>query len=97
MQDQKRLGKKSREIRPEFGSKRSGLYKWDLATDSRMPHQVETTLIIRANKISVWIGKAPKEAELKAMVDEAAGPINFTMLLTLFGDRLNGKYINSNI
>jgi len=36
------------------------------------------------------LGKAPKEAELKAMVDEAQGPINFTMLLTLFGDRLNG-------
>ena len=42
------------------------------------------------------LGKAPKEAELKAMVDEAAGPINFTMLLTLFGDRLNGK-INSSV
>ena len=24
------------------------------------------------------------------MVAEASGPINFTMLLTLFGDRLNG-------
>jgi hypothetical protein len=36
-------------------------------------------------------GRAPKDAELKAMLDEAAGPINFTMLLTLFGDRLGGK------
>lgn len=36
------------------------------------------------------LGKVPKEAELKSMIDEAAGPINFTMLLTLFGDRLNG-------
>lgn len=35
-------------------------------------------------------GRAPKDAELKAMVEEAQGPINFTMLLTLFGDRLNG-------
>ena len=35
-------------------------------------------------------GKAPKDAELKAMLDEAQGPVNFTMLLTLFGDRLNG-------
>jgi hypothetical protein len=25
------------------------------------------------------------------MIEEAAGPINFTMLLTLFGDRLNGN------
>ena len=36
------------------------------------------------------LGKAPKDAELKAMLDEAKGAINFTMLLTLFGDRLNG-------
>ena len=35
-------------------------------------------------------GKAPKDAELKSMLEEAQGPINFTMLLTLFGDRLNG-------
>lgn len=26
------------------------------------------------------------------MIEEAQGPINFTMLLTLFGDRLNGKF-----
>ncbi|RNA27480.1 myosin regulatory light polypeptide 9 [Brachionus plicatilis] len=36
------------------------------------------------------LGRMPKDAELKAMVEEAQGPINFTMLLTLFGDRLNG-------
>ena len=36
------------------------------------------------------LGKAPKDAELKAMLDEAKGAFNFTMLLTLFGDRLNG-------
>jgi Ca2+-binding EF-hand superfamily protein len=36
------------------------------------------------------LGKVPKEAELKSMIEEAQGPINFTMLLTLFGDRLNG-------
>lgn len=36
------------------------------------------------------LGKAPKDSELKAMLDEAQGPVNFTMLLTLFGDRLNG-------
>ena len=37
------------------------------------------------------LGRAPKDAELKAMIDEAPGPLNFTMLLTLFGERLNGK------
>ncbi|CAF4128018.1 unnamed protein product [Rotaria socialis] len=36
------------------------------------------------------LGKAPKDAELKAMIDEAKGAVNFTMLLTLFGERLNG-------
>jgi Ca2+-binding EF-hand superfamily protein len=35
-------------------------------------------------------GKAPKDTELKSMLEEAQGPVNFTMLLTLFGDRLNG-------
>jgi len=36
------------------------------------------------------LGKAPKDSELKQMLEEAQGPVNFTMLLTLFGDRLNG-------
>ncbi len=36
------------------------------------------------------LGKAPKDAELKAMLEEGQGPVNFTTLLTLFGDRLNG-------
>lgn len=36
------------------------------------------------------LGKVAKDAELKAMIEEASGPINFTMLLTLYGDRLNG-------
>ena len=37
------------------------------------------------------LGKIPKDAELKAMLDEASGPLNFTMMLSLFGDRLGGK------
>ena len=36
------------------------------------------------------LGRVPKEPELKSMIEEASGPINFTMLLTLFGDRLGG-------
>ncbi|CAF1601209.1 unnamed protein product [Didymodactylos carnosus] len=36
------------------------------------------------------LGKAPKDAELKAMIDEAGGPPNFTKLLTMFGERLGG-------
>lgn len=37
------------------------------------------------------LGKAPKDSELKQMLEETGGPVNFTKLLTLFGDRLNGK------
>lgn len=37
------------------------------------------------------LGKAPKETELKQMLEETGGPVNFTKLLTLFGDRLNGR------
>ena len=36
------------------------------------------------------LGKQPKEAELKQMLEETDGPVNFTKLLTLFGERLNG-------
>ncbi|CAF2532559.1 unnamed protein product [Rotaria sp. Silwood2] len=36
------------------------------------------------------LGKAPKESDLKQMLEETGGPVNFTKLLTLFGDRLNG-------
>lgn len=36
------------------------------------------------------LGRSPKDADLKQMLDEAGGPVNFTKLLQLFGDRLNG-------
>jgi Ca2+-binding EF-hand superfamily protein len=36
------------------------------------------------------LGRVPKDSDLKSMVEEASGPINFTMLLTLFGERLSG-------
>merc|ERR1719288_142374 len=34
------------------------------------------------------LGKDPTEEYLEAMMNEAPGPINFTMFLTLFGERL---------
>ena len=37
------------------------------------------------------LGKVPKDAELKAMVDEAQAPINFTVMLGLYGERLSSK------
>jgi len=36
------------------------------------------------------LGKDPPESHFDAMVAEASGPINFTMFLTLFGEKLNG-------
>ncbi len=36
------------------------------------------------------MGKNPADKYLDDMVTEATGPINFTMFLTMFGDKLNG-------
>jgi len=36
------------------------------------------------------LGKNPDDGYLEAMMNEAPGPINFTMFLTLFGERLQG-------
>lgn len=36
------------------------------------------------------LGKNPGDAYLDGMMNEAPGPINFTMFLTLFGERLQG-------
>ncbi|XP_033727319.1 myosin regulatory light chain 12B-like [Pecten maximus] len=36
------------------------------------------------------LGKDPSNEYLEKMVNEAPGPINFTMFLTLFGEKLNG-------
>lgn len=36
------------------------------------------------------LGKNPTDAQLDEMVSGAQGPINFTMFLTMFGEKLNG-------
>ena len=36
------------------------------------------------------LGKVVKESDLKQMLEEINGSMNFTKLLTLFSDRLNG-------
>jgi len=38
----------------------------------------------------VIAGKNPSDAYLDQMMGEAPGPINFTMFLTMFGEKLNG-------
>lgn len=37
-----------------------------------------------------FVGKDPDDSYLDSMMNEAPGPINFTMFLTLFGERLQG-------
>jgi len=37
------------------------------------------------------MGRVANEKELDEMLNEASGPINFTMLLTLFGNRMSGS------
>ena len=41
------------------------------------------------------LGKDPTDEYLDAMMNEAPGAINFTMFLTLFGERLQGIYLLS--
>lgn len=36
------------------------------------------------------LGKNPEDAYLDSMINDAPGSINFTMFLTLFGERLQG-------
>lgn len=36
------------------------------------------------------MGKNPTDEYLEGMMSEAPGPINFTMFLTMFGEKLNG-------
>lgn len=40
--------------------------------------------------LMVSLGKDPSDDYLDKMIAEAPGPINFTMFLTMFGERLNG-------
>lgn len=40
--------------------------------------------------IPLFVGKNPTDEYLDAMMNEAPGPINFTMFLTMFGEKLNG-------
>ena len=49
-------------------------------------------MTIISEMVHFFLGKNPGDAELDEMVADAPGPINFTMFLTLFGEKLNGKF-----
>ena len=36
------------------------------------------------------LGRQPPDSEVDAMLGEASGPINFTMFITLFGEKVAG-------
>lgn len=36
------------------------------------------------------LGKDPPDEQLEGMIKEAPGPLNFTMFLTMFGEKLQG-------
>ena len=41
-------------------------------------------------------GQEPDDKTVDGMMSEAPGPLNFTMFLTLFGEKLNGYLITLN-
>ena len=46
---------------------------------------------------SMWLpfsGRNPDPKTLEAMVNESPGPLNFTMFLSLFGDKLKGEFVS---
>ena len=46
--------------------------------------------VIKIMTLCFCLGKNPTDEYLDAMMNEAPGPINFTMFLTIFGEKLNG-------
>lgn len=43
----------------------------------------------------VLSGQEPNDSVVDGMMSEAPGPLNFTMFLTLFGEKLTGKHIQN--
>lgn len=62
----------------------------------RYHHQTRALNLPYCFILSYWVflfffpGKNPSDEYLEGMMSEAPGPINFTMFLTMFGERLNG-------
>lgn len=51
---------------------------------------VVTASVMNTHYSDLFPGKNPTDEYLEAMMNEAPGPINFTMFLTMFGEKLNG-------
>lgn len=55
-----------------------------------LQQHVVYTIIQSLHKSWIFLGKDPTDDYLEGMMNDAPGPINFTMFLTLFGERLQG-------
>ncbi|KTG36021.1 hypothetical protein cypCar_00035564, partial [Cyprinus carpio] len=58
--------------------------------EGHMIDQNRTASSIDLHDMLASLGKNPTDDYLEAMMTEAPGPINFTMFLTMFGEKLNG-------
>jgi len=47
--------------------------------------------------VCVCVGQEPTDAVVDGMMSEAPGPLNFTMFLTLFGEKLTGEETGTSV
>ena len=47
--------------------------------------------VVATHCVCVFVGQEPTDALVDGMMSEAPGPLNFTMFLTLFGEKLTGE------
>lgn len=57
-----------------------------LASLGRLP-----SYVLWSVSLFSWIGQEPSDSVVDGMMSEAPGPLNFTMFLTLFGEKLTGQ------
>ncbi len=44
------------------------------------------------DNVFLYVGQEPGDQVIDDMMSQAPGPLNFTMFLTLFGEKLTGKW-----
>lgn len=73
-------------------AKKNGLVTTEMATVLMITEMLFQRFVGTAMKClhCVIAGKNPSDPYLDKMMSEAPGPINFTMFLTMFGEKLNG-------
>jgi len=85
----------------EGGSRRAGSNVFQKLPKKTMQEMKEAFTMIDQNRDGIIdiedlkdmysnLGRIPPDDELKQMLKEAPGPLNFTMFLNLFGEKLSG-------